>query len=103
MSGGHFDSIEYRLDEVATEIEKLIAENEKVNEFGDVRNYSEETIENFKKAIKTIKSSSKMIRRIDYLVSGDDGQESFHKRWIEESLWKVINSNFTISQIHGTI
>jgi hypothetical protein len=86
MSGGHFDYIEFRIDEVVTEIEKLIIENKKVNEYGFARNYSEETIENFKEAIKVIILSSKMIRRIDYLVSGDDDEKSFHERWIEDDI-----------------
>ena len=88
MSGGHFDYQQYRLHDIATMIDELIASNddESLDEFGNRRGrgYGPEIIERFKLASYTLKRSGTMAQRIDWLVSGDDGEESFLRRWIEE-------------------
>jgi hypothetical protein len=88
MSGGHFDYAQYRIEDIARGIEELIASNddESLNEWGDRRGhgYSPETIEKFKLAVDTLRIAATMAQRIDWLVSGDDGEESFHRRWDEE-------------------
>lgn len=35
----------------------------------------------FRKALHIVKQAEIMVQRIDWLVSGDDGEDSFHKRW----------------------
>ncbi len=42
--------------------------------------YSKETIREFKKAIKLLKQAEVYAQRIDWLLSGDDGEDSFHER-----------------------
>ena len=42
--------------------------------------YSKETINEFKNAIKTLKKTSIYVNRLDWLISGDDGEKEFHKR-----------------------
>ena len=84
MSGGHFQYKQYELGHMADEIEQLILDNdsEEVNEYGDTKGYgySPETIAKFKIALKTLLQAQIYVQRIDWLVSGDDGEDSFHSR-----------------------
>jgi hypothetical protein len=81
MSGGHFDYVQYRLSSVVDQIQELIDNNNVVDEWGYATNYSEETLDKFREAIKAVDKARNMIHRIDYLVSGDDGEETFNERW----------------------
>ena len=84
MSGGHFNYKQYELGHMADEIEQLILDNdsEEVNEYGDTKGhgYSPETIEAFKYARIALLHAQIYVQRIDWLVSGDDGEDSFHRR-----------------------
>jgi len=88
MSGGAFDYNQYKIGYIADEVEQLIRENGKheIDEYGDNVGhfYSEETIEKFMEAEKTLRRAQVMAQRIDWLVCGDDGEDSFHRRWHEE-------------------
>lgn len=88
MSGGYFDYQQYRLNDIAEEIKELIKSNNDAtkNEWGDVRGrfYTDETLEKFEKAVYALQRASAMAQRVDWLVSGDDGEDSFHRRWDEE-------------------
>ncbi len=46
--------------------------------------YSKETLDEFRKAIKILRTAAIYAQRIDWLVSDDDGEESFHRRLKEE-------------------
>lgn len=46
--------------------------------------YTPETIQEFRNAVKILKKASIYAQRIDWLISGDDSEESFHKRLKEE-------------------
>jgi len=88
MSGGHFDYKQYHIDDIVREIEALIEKNDS-KELGEhgypvSRGYSGETITKFKEALTTLRRGAIMAQRIDWLVSGDDGENTFHKRWKEE-------------------
>jgi hypothetical protein len=74
MSGGHFDYKQHQIRDCADELEILIREN----------SYSPETMIKFNQAYETVLSASKMVQRVDWLVSCDDGEEEFHTRWDEE-------------------
>lgn len=84
MSGGHFDYKQYTIQYIADEVEHIIYSNEsqEVNEWGERVSYdfSVETIEEFKKALYYLKMAQIYTQRIDFLVSGDDGEDSFHSR-----------------------
>lgn len=93
MSGGHFDYIQSRIEwEVIDRLKELIEENgkEKPNELKNdfdseyFAEYSPETIEEFRKGLDLIRRANAYIQRIDWLVSGDDGEESFHRRLKED-------------------
>ena len=87
MSGGHFDYNQYRIREIADEVERLIKTNntDPAPEFGYyARSYSTETINLFKIALITLRTAEIYTRRIDWLVSGDDGEDDFHRRLNED-------------------
>lgn len=48
------------------------------------KRYSDETIAEFKNAIWILKKAYIYAQRIDWLLSGDDGEKSFHERLKEE-------------------
>jgi hypothetical protein len=99
MSGGHFEYKQYIIDEISEEIDRVIAKVYKTRE--EIKNtptdpcdpnycwdryylFSDKTVAKFLEARDTIKRAAKMAQRIDWLLSGDDGEDSFHKRWTEE-------------------
>ena len=73
MSGGHFDYDQYKIGYISDSIEQLISKDE------DGR-YTEETIVQFCTALWLLRRAQIYAQRIDWLVSGDDGEDSFHKR-----------------------
>jgi len=83
MSGGHFGYAQYKLEDIADEIRNLIALNNNP-QLNPETKYSNETIAKFLEADKTLRVAAVMVQRIDWLVSGDDGEESFHERWSED-------------------
>ena len=88
MSGGHFDYNQYRLNDIAEEINRIIEDNDNkdCDEWGDCigRAYPKEIIDLFKEASHTLKRAEDMAQRVDWLICGDDSQESFIRRWREE-------------------
>jgi hypothetical protein len=54
--------------------------------------YTEETIAEFRKAVVIMKQAAIYAQRIDWLLSGDDSEESFHRR-LNEELNKLNNDN----------
>ena len=110
MSGGHWNYLQYRLTDVAEDIDKLIEQNGKpkteeelkeetwrdedwYNKYPEDRyyyEYDEDVIEQFKKAAHAIRIAQIYMQRMDWLLSGDDGEESFLRR-IDEDLKKLQN------------
>ncbi len=90
MSGGHFNYDQYKLGRIADEIEYLVETNdcEDLNEWGHTigRHYPPAIINRLKRAVETLKKGQAMAQRIDWLVSGDDGEDNFLRRWEEEGL-----------------
>jgi hypothetical protein len=110
MSGGHFDYIQTQFEwQIIEPIESLIENNgrEKTKEWikeaepwrGDDwyeqypndkfhYKYPDDIIDEFKKAVYYLKIAKIYTQRIDWLVSGDDGEDSFRRR-LEEELSKI--------------
>ena len=102
MSGGAFDYKQHYISYIRTDIEDVILKNRKekdkedlerwdYDEDGNIRpeckyyyDYSDETIERFKEAVEILKKAEIYAQRIDYLLSYDDGEETFHIRLNEE-------------------
>lgn len=72
--------------DVTYQINEWISEEYK-DENGEIvyfRDYSKETLDEFKKAVKLLREAKVYAQRIDWLLSDDDGEETFHKRLKEE-------------------
>lgn len=84
MSGGHYDYVQYKIDQVADEVYQDILNNSKKDEWGHCNDFSEETLERFRECENCLRIAAAMLQRVDYLISGDDGEETFHERWKKE-------------------
>lgn len=103
MSGGAFDYNQYKIGYIADQIEETVIKNgvEKTPE--EIKNdwhndewyekypedkfhykYPDEVIEKMKDAVKALKIAQVYAQRVDWLLSGDDGEESFLSRLEEE-------------------
>lgn len=84
MSGGHFNYKQYELGYIADEIEQIIRDNDtdRTNRHGDsvAWGYPPDVIMKFKEAALTIRRAQIMAHRIDWLVCGDDGPDTFIER-----------------------
>lgn len=78
MSGGHFNYNQYRISSIGDDVEQLIRDNK----------YDSEVIEKFKEGLKVLNEAFVYAQRIDWLVSGDDGEENFLGR-LQEDLSKL--------------
>ena len=82
MSGGHFNNngyIYYQVHQFADELENDILNNAKPDEYQYAPNFSAETICYLKDRLPEIRKMSEIMRAIDYLYSGDHGEDSFFK------------------------
>jgi hypothetical protein len=88
MSGGQFDYKQDYIQDIMQDIGGFIDTNDSnaTNEWGDRmgRGYSPETISEFKKAIPILRAAYIYAKRIDWLLSGDDGEKNFHSRLKEQ-------------------
>jgi hypothetical protein len=78
MSGGRFDYDQYKLQQIADDIEQFILDNEESTDW-DYK-YKEETIAEFNRAVDLLRRAYIYVHRIDWLVSADDSESSFHRR-----------------------
>ena len=86
MSGGAFDYKQHAIRDVIDTLEDVLSNKRVYNEEFDfvVNDYSDETFKEFETALSTLKKAEIYVQRIDWLLSGDDGEESFHKRLTED-------------------
>jgi hypothetical protein len=104
MSGGAFNYDQYKIGYMVDQIEETVVKNgvEKTPE--ELKNegwrdpdwykkypedlfhykYPDEVIEKMKEGIEVLKRAQIYAQRIDWLLSGDDGEESFLRRLEEE-------------------
>lgn len=100
MSGGHWEYLQYRLEDVSSDILKMVEKNGQPKSAEELKEerwnddawyekypkekyhykYPDEVIEEFKKGAEIIKLAQTYMQRMDWLLSGDDGEESFLKR-----------------------
>jgi hypothetical protein len=96
MSGGYFDYNQYRIRDITDSIQKLVHSNDDETEdkWGCPKgnHYSHRTIERFTQAVALLKLAEEFAQRVDWLVSGDDGEDSFHAR-LEEFLHGLSESD----------
>lgn len=87
MSGGHFDYNQHRIEAIADEVESIIQNSENgddavLDEWGHsyVSKYAPEVIEEFRRGLAVLRAAAVYAQRIDWLVSGDDGEAAFLRR-----------------------
>lgn len=100
MSGGHFNYDQYKIGYIADEIEQIIRTSGKPKTKEELKEeswrdpewydkypedlyhykYPDEVIQKFKEGLKIIRLAEIYTHRIDWLISGDDGEETFLKR-----------------------
>ncbi len=104
MSGGHFDYDQYKIGYMADSIESLIERSGRKKTMEELKEdswrgsdwyekypedlchykYPDEVIEEFKNAVRILREAQIYAHRVDWLVSGDDGVESFLRRLTED-------------------
>lgn len=88
MSGGHFNYLQYRIGEIADEVAELIRDNDITERtaWGERIGYgfTAETIAEFRKGLKALREAEVYAQRIDWLVSGDDGEDNFRRRLADD-------------------
>lgn len=108
MSGGTFNYQQYHIQTIAEYIEMKIENNGKEKTARELKEewrspdwydkypedkfhykYPDEVIEKFKEAVNMLKIAQVYAHRIDYLIAGDDGEDSFLKR-LGDDLKKII-------------
>lgn len=83
MSGGHFNYTQSDILEIADKIESAIYKNDVNKDWNysdDSRGYSKKTIREFSNAITALRTAYVYAQRVDWLLSDDDSEESFHER-----------------------
>jgi hypothetical protein len=75
MSGGAFDYVQHRFTDPVHELEDLAADN----------HWPEDVRESMLKCVEVLQEASVRLHRIDWLVSGDDGIETYRER-LEQDL-----------------
>lgn len=108
MSGGQWNYLQYRFTDVIEDIKAEIERSGKPKTKEELKEeswrdpdwyhkypedlnhykYPDEVIEEFKKGLELIEKAQIYMHRIDWLLSGDDGDESFIER-LKEDLDKL--------------
>lgn len=79
MSGGHFNYDQHKIGQIADSIQEVINNNNSEHYC-----YNNDTIDAFEYAIHILRMSEIIANRIDWLLSGDDGEKTFNDRLIDE-------------------
>ena len=84
MSGGAFNYNQYRIQAIIDLIADIILKNDSTELDGSGyrigAGYPPEIIAKFKEGLEYLTKAQIYAQRIDWLVSGDDGEETFLKR-----------------------
>lgn len=83
MSGGYFDYVQDRMLRAADRLASVIETDDQ---------YSKQTLEEFGKALTMLRASAIYLQRIDWLISGDDTEKSFH-RYLRQELLCIPKEN----------
>jgi hypothetical protein len=104
MSGGHFDYKQWHITEIADGVERIIENNGRKKTDEELKDeswrkadwyeqypedlyyykYPDVVIEKFKEGLTILRQAAVYAQRIDWLLSGDDGEGSFLKRLEKE-------------------
>lgn len=100
MSGGYFDHKQYHIEDIIDSIEtelnnqgkekpkeKLFCSNEYYEKYPEEKyyqTYPDLVQEKMREAVRQLKIALVYVRRIDWFLSGDDGEDSFLRRLSED-------------------
>ena len=86
MSGGFFDYSQYKLNDIADSIHYIIRINNTEEKMDSQQgfHFHEHTIDKFRETERLLRKCQTMVTRIDWLLEGDDDEDTFHQRWHEE-------------------
>ena len=101
MSGGHFDYKQWHIDNIANQIEQEVILSGKPipkqkwsyyerQEFEETHKhhmnyaYPDSILRRMEEAVYALRAAAIYAQRADYLLSGDDGEESFEERLSKE-------------------
>jgi hypothetical protein len=116
MSGGFFDYKQWEISQIADSIERIIEKSGRKKTDEELKDefwrdpdwydkypedlyhhkYPDEVIEKFKEGLNIIRQAQIYAQRIDWLISGDDGNDSFLRRLkndLNELNEKIENGN----------
>jgi hypothetical protein len=100
MSGGTFEYKQYQISQIAEDIEQIIRNSGRKKTKEELKEeswrdsewykkypedlyhhkYPDDILEELKKGVKYLKLAHIYTHRIDYLIAGDDGEDSFRER-----------------------
>lgn len=108
MSGGHFDYTQHHIGDIADSIQSVLDRQgkeipredrwhdddwyKKYPQDAIYPTYKDETQEEFRNAVHILRLAKIYAQRVDWFLSGDDGEETFHKR-LDEELKNFENGN----------
>mgnify|MGYP001164617681 CR=1 FL=1 len=86
MSGGYFDYVQYSLENTIEVFDDFV----KNKLGGGYHKYSEDAVKEILTGLSHLEFAATYLHRIDWLLSGDDGEETFLKRLEEDldNLWE---------------
>jgi len=88
MSGGYFDYKQFNIEDIEDEMNEIKKNIDKVDEFGysigDTVGDKEKFLETIETALVHLRLARIYTQRIDWLISGDDGPETFYERLKED-------------------
>ena len=80
MSGGSFDYKCFAISQFAEELQLKIDNNQIEDDYGYAPNFTDETIQTLIDCHKIIERAGKLAKDIEWLYSGDLGEDTFAKR-----------------------
>jgi hypothetical protein len=90
MSGGRFDYVQFRFGEIVESIRSTIANNDsdEQDDYGGTlgAHLAPDIIAKLSETADAVERAEKMVTRVDWLLSCDDSEDSFRRRWEEEGL-----------------
>lgn len=105
MSGGAFNHDQYIISHITDIIEDFVIKNEDNTEdewgYTKGRHFRPSTIKQFRVAILLLHIAQTFAQRIDWLVSDDDGEDTFHKRLQKEMEMHVPDPDHRAALYHA--
>jgi hypothetical protein len=76
MSGGRFNYIQFKIDDIANEVEEFCNVNSDT--------YDSNTLDEFWLCARKLREAAIYLNRMDWVISGDDSEKTFHTRLKED-------------------